>query len=406
MTRKDLEKALNRSSETILRIADQYRESNPEWFAEYKAKHNKVTEHFSPQLVEIIKGTIGDIQEAPEGWMANGTLAKTLDCSEKTIAVFVSQYEESHSEWFRVYKGRGHVVTRHYAPELVALIKKEFVDRRAPEGWMNTYSLANALDVSSQTILKIANQYQEINPEWFVAYVDRGGKHREHYAPALVEVIKAKVSEYAEAPEGWMYNNALAKQLMVGERTILKTAEPYRESHLEWFRKYKTKRGLVTEHYAPALVEIIKATVSEYAEAPEGWITNGALSDVLKCNEKTILKIADRYKEDHPEWFLKYKGKSGFAADHFSPQLVEKIKEELARRQEAPEGWMTNKGLARALRVSDATTSSVAEKYREDHPEWFVEYKLRGKGKGTGMVTEHLHPDLVAKIREEILSRK
>jgi plasmid maintenance system antidote protein VapI len=400
MTNGGLSAELNVAGNTALSIADQYRKNHPEWFIFYKSKAGYVTEHYAPKLIIKIKEVLAKRQDAPEGWITNSSLILELNVDFYTISKIVDQYRKNHPEWFGNYKSKIGSLAEHFAPELIAKIKKQLAERKeAPEGWITNNALATALGVDRGTILRVVNKYRKNNPEWFKKYTDSINRVREHYAPELVAQIKENLLGQQEAPPGWMTNGGLANELGVDQETVLRISNRYRESRPEWFKEYKSI-SKVTRHYAPELVAIIRKEVLERQEAPEGWMTNFELSKYLGFNEIAVSKIADKYRESNPDWFKKYKAKNHIISEHYAPNLVTIIGEKLSERQEAPEGWMTNRGLADSLGVAEITIKKIANTYRKKNPEWFKEYKSMSK------VTEHYAPGLVAIIRKEVLERQ
>lgn len=73
-------------------------------------------------------------------------------------------------------------------------------------------------------------------------------------------------------------------------------------------------------------------------QAPEGWMTANVLARLLGVGISTIKKIAYLYIKSHPVWFCDYTT-SGMIAKHYSPELCDIIKRQLAERVKAPEGW-------------------------------------------------------------------
>ena len=149
---------------------------------------------------------------------------------------------------------------------------KQNPDREpAPEGWMTNMALAKGLETGKRTTRIIADKYRETNPEWFKWYKISRGQNREHYHPKLVEIIKKELSDRESAPEGWMTNNALAKDTKSSGETTGIIADKYRETNPEWFKEYKvTDRGHYQEHYHPELVaEITKKIKGNQLELQE-----------------------------------------------------------------------------------------------------------------------------------------
>ena len=109
---------------TIKKFAEKYRLSHPEWFKDFKIPIGKNVEHYSPELIEIIKSNL--LKESHiEGWQAIDSLKVELKSHRNTIKKFAEKYRLSHPEWFKEFK-IGYNVTMHYSPELVEVIRKNF----------------------------------------------------------------------------------------------------------------------------------------------------------------------------------------------------------------------------------------------------------------------------------------
>lgn len=67
----------------------------------------------------------------------------------------------------------------------------------------------------------------------------------------------------------------------------------------------------------------------------------------------------------------------------------------------APVGWYTVHALADDLQVRFGAIRKIAERYRKKQPQWFEDFRITSMGQ----VFEHLHPLLVATVKEDISSR-
>ncbi len=206
---------------------------------------------------------------------------------------------------------------------------------------------------------------------------------------------------YDFAPEDWKTNGGLAEDIGTSFSVVKRIAESVRGEKPEWFRIYKFKGGRVEEYYSPELVKLIMEEVQAREEAPVGWKTNGFVANVLDYAHSTISKIADKYRVSNPEWFRKYKIKAGRVEEHYAPDLVTEIRQELASREFAPEGWVTNKSLSNELDVDKGTVRNSANRYRADHPDMFRVFKNK-----LGQITEHYSPELALMVKRDISTRE
>ena len=123
-------------------------------------------------------------------------------------------------------------------------------------------------------------------------------------------------------------------------------------------------------------------------------MTNLKLSKELHKTKQSVKKIANKYRESNPEWFIIYKSASGIKAEHYSPELVAIIEQEINKYKSAPEGWMTNTEFVRNFKKGKNTIKKIADKYRDSNPEWFKFYLVRGQ------LREHYSPEFIAVIQK------
>jgi len=333
---------------------------------------------------------------APEGWVTRGKLAEELDIQDKKVEKIKNGYlkENPDSQPIREYRFRREWkgkfipgrIESHYSPELSdyirgSLKKEEEQYLEAPEGWLTASSLSKNLDTSFAPIKMAAEESRESNPDWFKDYKDKGGKISEHYSPQLVENIENKFFEHEKAPEGWITNGAIAKRVNISRNSVGRIADQYRAEYPEWFKNYRHQtRGRIIEHYSPELVKLLENELSKYEFAPEGWIVNSRLADNLGAGFSFVEKIANKYRDNHPGWFKIYKPKMGGATEHYTPELVENIQKEFLDQEIAPEGWLTSNALSVEIGENQATVRKVANFWRENNPEWFKLYKNKKGG--------------------------
>ncbi|TAN33255.1 methyltransferase domain-containing protein [Patescibacteria group bacterium] len=84
---------------------------------------------------------------------------------------------------------------------------------------------------------------------------------------------------------------------------------------------------------------MIKKTVKERGEiAPEGWMTNKGLAEMLKKNKWIINTKANQYRRSYPQWFKAYLIPSlKRKHEHYHPKLVEIIIKEIENEKEYTE---------------------------------------------------------------------
>lgn len=126
------------------------------------------------------------------------------------------------------------------------------------------------------------------------------------------------------------------------------------------------------------------------------WRTANSLQKELSAASDTIINFSEDYRKPYPEWFKVFWAGRKYA-EHFSPQLVKKIKDKFPPKiewEEPLENWMTRTEITLELHKKKKDLKHILNKYRDDYPEWFRKFKKYGKG------VEHLAPELISIIRE------
>ncbi len=241
-------------------VAKQYRKSHSKWFKQYMGGYH-FTEHFHPDLVNILKEQCARKEKAPEGWMTPGKLSKHPDIQGKDskLASIAEAYRKDHQEWFKPYR-TGSVLVEHYHPDLIEILKKLCPRKEeTPKGWMTAGHIMKIKGVrgASPKIIAEAETYRAKHKVWFKSFMT-GPHFVEHYHPALVKILIKEFTSRKEAPEGWMTARKIRKipGVIGGEVKVKLIAEQYRAKHKKWFNRYATGIHFI-EHYHPDLVKIL-----------------------------------------------------------------------------------------------------------------------------------------------------
>ncbi|MCF7831580.1 MAG: DEAD/DEAH box helicase family protein [Candidatus Pacebacteria bacterium] len=276
-------------------------------------------------------------ERAPEGWFTASQITRMDDVQGQLdqVKALAEIYRSRCSLWFMMYLS-GPNWTEHYAPDLVAILKKQCARKKqAPEGWMTASQIGQMDDVWSGDVLikNLAEIHRSNHPDWFGMYFS-GNNFTEHYAPDLVDILKeARVRQ--DSPEGWYTANQISKMgdVLSHSVRIKKLAEEYRAEHSDWFKMGKTGSNF-TEHYAPDLVAILKDLCILKSRAPEGWYTANQISKFSDVQGKFVLikNLAEGYRKDHPQWFRVYLI-GPRTAEHYAPDLVAILKDLCKRKK-------------------------------------------------------------------------
>jgi hypothetical protein len=127
-TNSSLIESPERHSAAIKKVAYNYKMEHPDWFKIYKDRKGNPREHYSPELVDIIKRELPKspvkFEKAPSDWLTIVPAAKSAETYSKAFKTIADKYKADHPEWFKVYLKQGSP-REHYSPELVEVIKKE-----------------------------------------------------------------------------------------------------------------------------------------------------------------------------------------------------------------------------------------------------------------------------------------
>jgi hypothetical protein len=277
-------------------------------------------------------------QEAPEGWFTASQIKDFDDVQGEysKIKELAESYRKTNPDWFKVYIP-GTQFTEHYAPPLVAILRKLCAKKeKAPEGWFTVSQIANLKGVQGDGIKvkKLAEEYRDINPSWFKEY-RAGSIFTEHYAPPLVAILRKLCAKKEKAPEGWFTASQIKDfDDVQGEYSKIKElAESYRKTNPDWFKVYTSENKKSVEHYAPSLVTILRKLCAKKEKAPEGWYTTAKISrfDNIEGGNVKIKEFAESYKDTNPEWFKIYMSGQK-PSEHCAPALVAILRKHFTKK--------------------------------------------------------------------------
>lgn len=227
----------------------------------------------------------------------------------------------------------------HVAPELSnKLIAEVGVRELAPPGWMTKEFLSDLIDENNITVGAWAKKYKDEHPEWFHNYMDSKRRVFEHYAPQLVEILKKEFQQFKKlkTPEpGWMTKSELRGKSDKSEGDTNKLIAQYKSSNPEGFKKFLHPILKKPEEYlSPDIVSTILNThIKEKAPlVPEGWMPKYTIASLLDHpTPNQVVRVAESYREAHPEWFGHYRNQKNKVAEYFHPELVAIIRQQLKK---------------------------------------------------------------------------
>jgi SNF2 family DNA or RNA helicase/ubiquinone/menaquinone biosynthesis C-methylase UbiE/biotin operon repressor len=396
-----LAQELSCGRQAVLNVLEPYREEQTGWFQHFKAPVNKSQiEYLHPEAVALARQVISE-SRPPEGWRTNKSLATELGVSHGTIGKFVKQLQADNLELEGItYLDSSGKPREHLSPQVVDIVRREYTDReQVPQGWMTNNALADELGVDISTTRRVAEPLLEEEPELVQLFLNDRGNVVKHYSPELVRRIRDELASRVKAPEGWMTKKQLAKSLGCAEDTVERIADEIPDMPEGWLRNYTVKSGHVAQHLSPELISHISDIVAGREDAPEGWMTISGIKKELGIMDKTAERMIEANIDEFESASGIYKDGNGTPRTHYSPAVVQRVREVLSKYEEAPEGWMTCTGLSNALDVSYDVIRRVANNLQEDHEDWVALY--RGANR---QASEHYSPELVEAVKTVIAS--
>lgn len=130
--------------------------------------------------------------------------------------------------------------------------------------------------------------------------------------------------ENLTVPEGWISLNGMRDVLDVVSITATKniTDRLRKKPDLKSEWGTYTVRNVKTEYFSPSFVKLVEDELKLRQGAPDGWQTAGALRAVMHRDDKFLKKKAEEVRGVHPEWFKRFRDKSGKMSEHYSPELI------------------------------------------------------------------------------------
>lgn len=378
-------------------VANQYLESNPEWFKTYRDSMGRDFMYFAPQLIEKIAEQVKKPESPPSGWMHKNELAKLTGRTGEGIRFSYMNYREDHPEWFKQFTDENNTVREYFAPELVDIVL-ETADRekQAPEGWLNMYRLGLETKKGSNFLETLIKPYKMTNPEWFKKYIG-GHVYSTHFAPELVALVKEKANEYQYAPEGWMTVSKLARKLGTAYDTIDVKIKKIIEQHPDQTGEYLDNFNKLLRFYSPEVVRIVRAELLEVPAVPEGWMSKQAVANLVGKSAHLVNKVIQENRIQHPEWVKRYMSETGHVYEHLSPELIKLVQEYAEKYKVAPKDWKNTAQAEQYLQKARSFIERYIEPYKISHPEWFGTYI-----DNLGRPILYLSPEILKILSKEI----
>ncbi|MBU0731440.1 hypothetical protein KKC88_01000 [Patescibacteria group bacterium] len=317
----ELSKSLGVDHSVTRQKAEKYRAEHPEWFRKIGRSI-----YYAPKLIQILIDEIGNWQEIPAGWLSRTAVAKKFGRSRKITDPIAKKYLKEHLGWHRQYGGY-----TYYSPELINHIQKDLKSyEMPPENWITLNSLIEKFNTSSFLINKYMDSLK-LEYEEEIGKFKLHGQEADYISPKLAKKLEEMILEARAVPEGWIAREVLVQEYNTTRTTISRIAKEFLDQNPEWQKKFRLEYKKKELFYSPELVSKIRKAMEKRISPPDGWMTARELSRELPVSSTTLKKYAYKYKSQHPEWFHKYQIESRQMREHYSPELVAKIKENLEK---------------------------------------------------------------------------
>lgn len=336
ITTNALAKELSTALPVVFKMAEAYRESNPEWFKEFTSKAGRKYLYFHPALIKKVTEDYQKYSAPPTGWATLTSIHRKLNgYNFKALNILIEKkYPFSfNTDQVGDFRGKDGKVLRYYHPDIVEAIIKDILAPRLPRktGWKTVTELSDDLCIARAVIKKLAEEYRDVHQDWFENVVSDDG-HNKILTVLHPELVKIIFNRYKNregfAPNGWQSPQTIARETGVFFPAFLKEQiTKYRELHPEWFAIYLNRPGRRVEHYHPELVKIIRVLIENYVSARTGLvrlidISREADTDV-EAVRRAITKLSIPYKK-----ILDESNKFCIFVD---PAVVDVIKDEILR---------------------------------------------------------------------------
>lgn len=267
----------------------------------------------------------------------------------------------------------------------------------APEGWLNANDFGKLKGKSWTYTKSILNEFVTDHPDQVRTYLGPQGRPRQYYSPELVSKFREKLEEYEAAPSGWQIATQVARALGRSFTTVSKLAEPYKQQHPEWFKKYATNKGSLTLHYGPELIKLMNNELNKHKSAPAGWMNAYQIAEEVGRSVPLVSKIAGKLtSQDDPRVGI-FLGSKNVLGTYYSPELTLLIKERCGGFERPPKGWLNINQISKKLNKAHGIVQKLVEEFTDKNHDLKATYLTHG-----GQVRPHFAPEVIQRIEEKL----
>lgn len=287
--------------------------------------------------------------------------------------------------------------------EEILRVVREMEDRKyksPEEGWLSVMAVSRRFRMSKPIVYKFMGRYRESHPEYFQVFKSPAGHVAEYFSPELVEIIAEARSNLQAPVEGWLSISQLSNELGVSINTIERLIREQREIAPDNFKVFRRTSGSLVEHFSPGMISFLRRQVEaqylQFSSPPEGWFSYPQLAKELGTERDTAVRLSQKFRELHPEFFAKFRNRSGQVREYISTELLEELRKTWADIPVAGSDWINKKKMAELLGINEKTVERLVSRYRIEKPDFFQILKT-----SKGYLTEHLSHSLLVFLREE-----
>ncbi|MFH0936843.1 MAG: DEAD/DEAH box helicase [Candidatus Daviesbacteria bacterium] len=317
----------------VRNLAERHRQEQSQDFQILKSKDGKTTEHFSAGLTALLREEITTFLGKPaNNWMDRRLIHTELGISKTTVIKKLGEYRKTYPQFFRFFldlNKKKDLLREYVASELVELLREDVAGGdKVPEGWMGTYDLEQNFGIKAANVRQYVRRYRKSDHEYFKVLVGRQHHLTQYFSPELVELIKNEYLEAVSPPTGWLSADDLGEGLRLSQESVLKILNTYKNTHPELVGLYRGEGHHKIGYYvSPDLTETIRQENTRTADLEPQWLNQTSLVKELGVVSPKISEFVDQFRDEHPEWFRILRGKRNIKSEHYSPELVEKIRE-------------------------------------------------------------------------------
>ena len=277
-----LAKDTSRTTSDVLEFVKTYQFTHPEWFRFYTKEHAKIMSvYYHPDLVRLA----GDGLKTQENgigpdWIpviefSRATIHSAVPKVQRKVAI----YGAIHPDWVKMVNTsmvKGHP-SQFIHRDLAKILERQLEHRTeiAPEDWLSVEAMAK--QSGGRVLFHALDTYRVAYPDLIREYaLAKGSRAIEYLHPDLIAIIGPQIENWRYiAPQNWESKSDVARKLHLlhNRSRIEQLVEPYRITHPDYFRYYKSNifqnKNAVYEHFHPDLVALIFREIATQRENAE-----------------------------------------------------------------------------------------------------------------------------------------